>query len=319
MPKNAKKFYCEICEFKCSKLSNFNKHLLTSKHIERYKNDKNDTKKMPKNAEKIYTCEKCGSLYKFHSGLWRHKKICLNNTSNTYENIKLIDNSNNDLKNLTNIILEVVKSNADIVKTNSDVLKSNNELQKQVLEISKEKSITNINNTNTNNNSHNKTFNLNLFLNETCKDAMNITEFVEFVKIKLCDLENVGTLGYVDGITNIIVKNLKELDISKRPFHCSDVKREVLYVKDQDKWEKENNDKERLKIAIKHIAHKNIKMIPVWKRENPNYSLDEGKANDKYLKIVMQSMGGSDKTEDILFQDKIISKIVKEVTIDKYS
>ena len=304
MPENAEKFYCEKCDFKCCKLSNFSKHILTSKHIERYKMVNNDNKKMPKNAEKIYTCESCEKIYKFNSGLSRHKKTCLNNTS---EKSLVIDNSNNDLKMLTNIILEVVKSNSEVVKSNS-------ELQKQVLEISRDKSITNIN---TNTNSHNKTFNLNLFLNETCKDAMNITDFVESVKIKLCDLENVGTLGYVDGITNIIVKNLKELDVSKRPFHCSDIKREVLYVKDQDKWEKENNDKERLKLAINHIAHKNIKMIPEWKKENPNYSLDEGKTNDKYLKIVMQSMGGSDKTEDVLFQDKIISKLVKEVTIDK--
>jgi hypothetical protein len=304
MPKNADNFYCEKCNFKCSKLSNYNKHILTAKHNERYKKDKNDTEKMPKNAEKIYTCEKCGSLYKFHSGLWRHKKVCLNNT---HKNITVIDNSNTELKMLTNIILEVVKSNADIIK-------SNNELQKQVLEISKDKSITQINN---NTNSHNKTFNLNIFLNETCKDAMNITDFVESVKIKLCDLENVGTLGYVNGITNIIVKNLKELDICKRPFHCSDVKREILYVKDQNKWEKEDVEKERLKTAIKHIAHKNIQMIPEWKRENPNYSLDEGKTNDKYLKIVMQSMGGTDKNEDTLFQDKIISKLAKEAIINK--
>jgi len=303
-PKISKKFNCENCHYICSKQSEYTKHLLTAKHINTYKYLLNDNQ----NLQKIFVCN-CGKEYKHRQSLFTHKKKCFFNKD---ESIKINDTSNNELKILTSLII-------DVVKTNSEVLKSNSELQKQVLEISKEKTIMNINNTNTNTNSHNKTFNLNLFLNETCKDAMNITDFVEFVKIKLCDLENVGTLGYVDGITNIIVKNLKELDISKRPFHCSDVKREVLYVKDQDKWEKENNDKERLKSAIKHIAHKNIQMIPAWKRENPSYSLDEGKANDKYLKIVMQSMGGSDKMEDILFQDKIISKLSKEVTIDKYN
>ena len=306
MPKNAENFICENCDFKCCKLSNYNKHLLTSKHINTTNILQNTTKKNAETTEKMpkmpkfYYCNCCEKKYKHHSSLWTHKKTCVS------ENKKIKDE--NEMKMLTNLILDVVKSNSDIIKSNSD-------LHKQVLEISKDN-----NNNNTfisNNNSHNKTFNLNLFLNETCKDAMNITDFVESVKIKLIDLENVGRLGYVDGITNIILKNLKELDVSKRPLHCSDSKREVLYIKDKDEWCKENNDKERLKLAIKHIAHKNIQMIPEWKRENPNYKLDEGKANDNYLKIVMQSMGGSDKKEDSVFQDKIISKIAKNVAIDK--
>jgi len=306
MPKNAEIFICEICDFKCCKLSNYNKHLLTSKHMNTTNILQNTTKKNAESSEKMpkmpknYYCNTCDKKYKHHSSLWTHKKTC------TSENKKTKDE--NEMKILTNLILDVVKSNSDIVKSNS-------ELQKKVLEISKDNNNTFI----SNNNSHNKTFNLNLFLNETCKDAMNITDFVESVKVKLIDLENVGRLGYVDGITNIILKNLKELDVSKRPVHCSDSKREVLYIKDKDKWEKENDDKERLKLAIKHIAHKNIQMIPEWKKENPNYKLDEGKANDNYLKIVMQSMGGSDKQEDSIFQDKIISKIAKNVAIDKDS
>jgi len=306
MPKNAEIFLCKICDFKCCKLSNYNKHLLTSKHLKTTIRLQNTTKKNAESSEKcqkmpkIYYCNTCDKQYNHHSSLWKHRKNCKSSNSNNFKD-------ENELKMLTNLILDVVKSNSEVVK-------SNNDLHKQVLEISKDKS-----NTFINNNSHNKTFNLNLFLNETCKDAMNITDFVESVKIKLIDLENVGTLGYVDGITNIILKNLKELDVSKRPLHCSDSKREVLYIKDKDEWCKENDDKERLKSAIKHIAHKNIQMIPAWKRENPNYSLDEGKTNDKYLKIVMQSMGGSDKQEDSVFQDKIISKIAKNVIIDKDS
>jgi hypothetical protein len=228
------------------------------------------------------------------SSLCCHKKSCAEiNSSNKLDK----DNrGENDVLKLTSLILEVVKSN--------------NELQKQVIVLSKEKTNTFINN----NNSHNKTFNLNVFLNDTCKDAMNIMDFADSLKIKISDLENVGKLGYIDGITNIIVKNLKELDISKRPVHCSDLKRETLYIKDNNEWCKE---KERLKEAIKFIAHKNIQMIPKWKQENPSYNRDEGRANDEYLKIVMQSMGGSDKQEDDVYQNKIISKLTKHVIIEK--
>jgi hypothetical protein len=266
---------------------------LTSKHLNTYTYLQNDLQKIAQVAGKNYACE-CGKKYKHRQSMYTHKKKCDYKKSNISE-VKGVDDNNM----LTSLILEVVKSN--------------NELQKQVIELSKEKTNTFINHTN----SHNKTFNLNVFLNETCKDAMNIMDFVETVKVKLCDLENVGLLGYVDGITNIIVKNLKELDIDKRPLHCSDIKREILYIKDNNQWMKENTDKEKIKMAIKHIAHKNIQMIPEWKEENPEYKYDDGKVNDKYLKIVMRSMGGSDHKEDDLFQEKIISKIAKEVTIEK--
>lgn len=299
-PKSPKEYYCEKCDYLCFKPSDYRKHILTAKHLNTYNYLQNDLQKIADVAGKNYACE-CGKKYKHRQSMYTHKKKC-DFKLKTLDEIKEVDENTM----LTSLILEVVKSNAEIVK-------SNNELQKQVIELSKEKSNTYINHTN----SHNKTFNLNVFLNETCKDAMNIMDFVETVKIKLCDLENVGLLGYVDGITNIIVKNLKEMDVDKRPLHCSDVKREILYIKDNNQWKKEDNDKEKIKMAIKHIAHKNIQMIPEWKQENPAYQYDEGKINDKYLKIVMQSMGGSDNQEDELFQDKIISKLAKEVIIEK--
>jgi hypothetical protein len=207
---------------------------------------------------------------------------------------------------LTNIILEVVKSNGDVIK-------SNNELQKQVIEINKDKSITQINN---NTNSHNKTFNLNLFLNEKCKDAMNISDFVESVKIKLCDLENLGTLGYVDGITNIIVKNLKELDICKRPFHCSDVKREILYVKDQNKWEKEDEEKKKIRKVIKKVATKNALLLPKFKDKYPDCIKSISPFSDQYNKLIVESMGGQGNN-DYEKENKIIRNISKNIIIDK--
>jgi hypothetical protein len=302
MPKMPTDFFCEKCNFICSKKSNYKNHLLTAKHLNTYTYLQNDLHKNAENAEKNYMCD-CGKKYKHRQSMYNHKKKCSCKKEN---NSEVKDKDIDDNTMLTSLILEVVKSNAEIVK-------SNNELQKQVIELSKEKTNTFINNTN----SHNKTFNLNVFLNETCKDAMNIMDFVESIKVRICDLENVGILGYVDGITNIIIKNLKELDVDKRPLHCSDVKREILYVKDNNQWMKENTENDKIKLAIKHIAHKNIQMIPEWKQENPEYKYDDGKINDKYLKIVMRSMGGSDFKEDTLLQERIISKLVKEVTIEK--
>lgn len=283
--KMPKMLICEICNFKCSKSSNFNKHLLTSKH----KNQQNQqnvnilsTEKMPYD----YQCE-CGKKYKERSGLWRHKKKCTFSKPEIYEK---------PVKDIETLLLEDRK-----------------ELKQMMMEIIKNQSTSIITNNNMTN-SHNKTFNLQVFLNETCKNAMNIMEFVDNVKINISDLENVGKLGYVDGITNIIVNNLKDLDISKRPLHCSDVKREIVYIKDENKWTKE---KDKFRNAIKHIAHKNVKMIPEWKQKNPTYTLDDGKKNDEYMKIVMESMGGSDKIEDTTYENKIIKNITKNIMIEK--
>ena len=311
-PKILQIFLCEHCNFKCCKKSDFNRHISTAKH-KRALNDNNLT---TENNEKAPHCI-CGNIYKDRAGLWRHKKKCLLLKNNE---LKSAENSENAEKN-TNInitdkdaIFQIIQQNKELqdllVEQNKIMMEQNNKL----LEMCKEKTIITTNNTT---NSHNKTFNLQVFLNETCKDAMNIMDFVESLQIQISDLENVGKVGYVDGISNIIVKNLKALDVSKRPIHCSDLKREVLYVKDQDKWEKDNEDKDKLRKAIKQIAHKNIKMIPSWKELNPKYILDEGKANDEYIQIVMKSMGGSDKAQDIAYENKIISKLAKSVMIHK--
>jgi hypothetical protein len=167
-----------------------------------------------------------------------------------------------------------------------------------------------------NNNSNNKTFNLNVFLNEHCKDAMNIMDFVDSLKLQLSDLESVGKLGFVEGISNIIVKNLKALDVHKRPVHCSDSKREVMYIKDENKWEKENEDKQKLRKAIKRIANKNSKLLPIFKEKYPDCIKSISPYSDQYNKLIIEAMGGSGN-EDFDNENKIIKKIAKEVTIDK--
>ena len=172
------------------------------------------------------------------------------------------------------------------------------------------------NNSNSNNNSNNKSFNLNFFLNETCKDAMNITDFVKSLQIQLSDLEKVGEVGFINGISDIIVKNLKNLDVTQRPVHCTDSKREVLYIKDDDKWEKESEENVKLRKAIKHIAFKNSKMLQEFRKKHPDCGKSDSKYADQYNKLVVEAMGGkgdNDKEKE----NKIIKKIAKEVVIEK--
>jgi hypothetical protein len=194
------------------------------------------------------------------------------------------------------------------------LIKENKETRDALIEMSNKIQSNNIV---TNNNSHNKTFNLNFFLNEQCKDALNISEFVSSIKLDINDLENTGKVGYVEGITKIIVNNLKSLDIFKRPIHCSDIKREILYIKDEDKWEKESEEKDKLTKAIKVIANENIKQINKWKRKNPECKDPESMKNNEYLKIVSNAMSGSTEDETNKNINKIISNVAKEVVIDK--
>jgi hypothetical protein len=196
------------------------------------------------------------------------------------------------------------------------LIKENSELKNLMMEVIKNSGTHNTTN-NHNTNCHNKTFNLQFFLHETCKDAMNIMDFVDSIKLQLSDLEKVGSIGYVEGISNIITSNLKALDITQRPIHCTDNKREVLYVKDEDKWEKENDKKKKLRKAIKHIAHKNSKLISDFKNKYPDCVKSDSKKSDQYNRLIIEAMGGPGDN-DMEKEDKIIKKIAKEVTIDKH-
>jgi len=281
--KNIHFFHCISCDFKCSKKGDYNRHLLTLKH----KNQQKSTDFTSKNI----ACE-CGRNYKDRSGLWRHKKTC--KIGQDQEKDEFFDAVNNE-----KMIIEL--------------LKQNSELQKSLIELSKDKSVTH-NNTN---NSHNKTFNLNFFLNETCKDALNITEFVSSIKPTLEDLEYTGRQGYVAGISNIILKKLNSLEEYIRPIHCCDVKREVLYIKDNNHWTKETEEKPILTKAIKVIANENIKNIQEWRGLNPECTDSDSQKNNLYLKIVSNSMSGLDKDETEKNTNKIISNVAKEVAILK--
>ena len=289
--KNAEFFECLFCDFKCCKKSNWDSHILTSKHKNRTK--LNDF--VPKNAENIFTCQNCNKTYKARNSLWYHKQKCFPS-----ENI-IIDTSANEVSVLTNLMIEMVKSNE--------------ELQKQMLEVCKN-STSNTNINNSVNNSHNKTFNLQVFLNETCKDAMNIMDFVDSIKIQLSDIESIGELGYVNGMSKLIIKHLNALEENMRPVHCSDPKRDSLYVKDKNVWEKEDPENKKIKKAIKYISNKNICALPEWKAKYPDCIYSDSNKSDQYNHIVLEAMGGSGDNDEEK-ADKIVKKIAKVVTIDK--
>jgi Icc-related predicted phosphoesterase len=265
--KNGPKFCCKLCDYNTSKKCDYKKHIETIKHKMR-EMVVNGSKKSPKVATP-FTCE-CGNVYKYDSGYYRHKTKCF---------YILKEKKDNDNCSDKELIMLLIKENKE---TRDALVEMSNKIQQPNI----------INN----NNSHNKTFNLNFFLNEQCKNALNISEFVSSIKLDIIDLENTGKLGYVEGITRIIVNNLKSLDIFERPIHCSDVKREILYIKDEDKWEKESEEKEKLTKVIKVIANENIKQITEWKKNNPECKDPESMKNSEYLKIVSNAMSGS--TED---------------------
>jgi hypothetical protein len=317
-PKTSIILECPFCHYTCFRKNNFDRHLRTKKHKRLawiqmdYKNEPKTSQNEPthnKNDDaNYYDCE-CGNRYKHRQGLSKHKQKCPKNghfnkcPKNEHSYIDITD---------SNIILQLIKQNDDfkglILEQNKTILDQNNKL----FDICKNGTNTTLINTN----SHNKTFNLNVFLNEHCKDAMNIMDFVDSLKLQLSDLENVGKLGFVEGISNIIVKNLKALDVHKRPVHCSDSKREVMYIKDENKWEKDNDEKKKLRKVIKHIAHKNSKLIPEFRAKYPDCGKSTSKKSDQYNKLVIEAMGGSGDN-DCEKENKIIKKIAKEVTIDK--
>jgi hypothetical protein len=289
IPKNPR-YFCASCEYKTNNKKDYNKHLLTSKH-QNETNETNLKQNVPENPKKSPNFEcLCGLSYNSRTSLWRHKKTC--------------DEEKQDISE---------PSDKELIMM---LIKENSELKNMVLDVCQK--IQPLNNTvNSHNvNSNNKTFNLNVFLNEHCKDAMNINDFVESLKLQLSDLESVGKLGFINGISNIIVKNLNALDETKRPIHCTDTKREILYIKDEDKWEKDNESNNKIRKVIKKVADKNARLILKFKEEHPDCVKSISKYSDQYNKIIVESMGGSGDN-DLEKEDKIIRNIAKEVSIDK--
>ncbi len=313
---------CNFCNISCSKKNDMDRHLLTKKHNSNITGNK-------KIINTNFHCEKCNKIYKSRKGLWGHNKIC-NNQINIEPENTIIDSSLNEIKILTNLVIELVKNNTelqkqtselqkqnqdfqkqtqDVQKQNQDFQKQTTELQKQMIEVCQKIQPTTINN---NNNSNNKTFNLQVFLNEECKDAMNMSDFINSIEIKVSDLVNIGKLGYVEGMSNIIIKQLNDTDINKRPVHCSDSKRETLYVKEENKWEKDTQETKQMLTAVWGVNKKNYTLLANWKETHPDCMNSKSNQSDEYMKITSKVMDG-----DVENMNKVIKKVAKQVLIDK--
>ena len=354
-------FYCEKCDFKCSKQSIFNKHLETVKHknvgyIHGYLGY-NDTKnilseKCPKNARQ-FVCSNCSKCYKYHSGLWRHKRECTgdNNevnvnesfdndtdTSSQTENfivnknslsidhiatnqIKNLTNENREMKNNMKMMMQIMANNAqfqsqiiEMMKLSSKSLVTSDTIQSSIPAIASNGDNATINsNSNNSNSNNNNTFNMNFFLNEKCKDAMNMKDFVNSIQLNITDLENVGRLGYVEGMSNILIDNLQKTDLHKRPVHCSDIKRETLYVKDDNKWEREGPDHSKMVNAVLAVEQKNVILVSEWAKTHPKCMNSDTRENERYFKLSKVVTDG-EKDGNIA---KVIRRVAKNVIIEK--
>ena len=325
-------FSCNICDYNTSKSSDYSKHLLTTKH-KRLTMANENLSKSPEVAlnSNIFMCV-CNKKYNHMSSLCKHKKNCIfcktDDTDDSKTNLledKLVDEDDNDIISDTEYA-DLEPSSKDLIKMMKMQMVENQEIRGLIIELLKKESFNTINNNNTNNNNinnisncNNKSFNLNFFLNEQCKDALNINEFVDSIKMNLSDLEEFANLGYADGVSNIFSKGIKALDIHKRPIHCSDTKREVLYIKDNNEWIKETDDKPLIKNAIKKVAFKNIKQINEWVTKNPACKDPRTKKYDQYNKIVMNAMSGVTQQEQQDNIEKIVKNVTKSVAIDKYA
>ena len=299
--KNTPKFYCEKCDFACCKQSDYERHILTAKHIKA----NNAIEYAIDCAATQHLCTICSHIFKHASSLSRHKRKCVLSQEVLPEPPK-----KHKLYEKDDIVDVLMKENLDFKNIILDLVKSNTDLQKQMLEVCKNGSTT-INN----NHSNNKTFNLHVFLNEQCKDAMNIMDFVNSMTLELSDVEDVGKLGYVEGISKIMIRKLNEMDVYKRPIHCSDAKREIMYVRDNNVWGKENSTYDKLRKAIKHVSHKNSCLLGQWSQAYPECMNNQHPLNDTYVQMIGQSMGG--RGEFVDSENKIMKKIAKAVFIDK--
>ena len=336
--KNAGLFHCKLCDFTSSKESNYQKHLSTRKH-KRITMDNKKCQKNAKNAEiKLYVCS-CGKSYKYHSGLCKHKRNCTFITENikiqdvsqnisyniqeneynneNIENTEYNDSDISDNNNYKDMFMELINQNKELVK---NVMGENKELhniikkQQDTFNQQMSEILPKVGNTIHQNNSiHNANkYNLNIFLNDKCKDALDIKEFLESLIIEVADLEYTGREGFVKGISNIFIRGLKDLEVTKRPIHCTDLKRDTLYIKDQGKWGKDSNE-EKVGHAIDTIRQNTFSKIQSWTKSHPNFTNQDHPQSDEYINLVKESIGGYDDT-----LNKNIKKVVKKLANEVY-
>jgi hypothetical protein len=292
------KFYCDNCDYGTNNKTHMNSHNLTAKHLKQtiISNIIINTDESKSSSE--YICLNCNKKYKDYSGLWRHKKKCQQMSKDYTE------------PSINELVTKLINQNSELQQM---LIEQNN----KIFELAKEaKNITNNVNT-TNNNNNNNTFNLQFYLNDTCKDAISLVDFADSLQVQLDDLEETARLGYSEGVSRIIINGLNELEVCKRPIHCSDAKRETLYIKDQNEWLKEDTTKSHLSKAIKTVSKKNVQQIFEWQKKYPEYKDPDSKQSDRYMEMICNTMNGSSTQEQEQNLNKIIKNVTKEVVIDK--
>jgi hypothetical protein len=322
-------FSCEHCDYHTSKKADFMKHEKTRKHCNMV--TFGVTEKSPSAVPMIHTCKFCDKEYNNRVSLWRHEKKCnMNETPPIQEDdieadIDVDVEEDEEAEPNVMMVIDPERDNPMEIFTKEmilDLLRQNKELHNVLLEqnnklLEQNSKLIERSNNVVQNNTMNAQFNLNFFLTEKCKEAINIIDFVNSLQVQVKDLERTGQLGYVKGISQIFLNGLRELDVYTRPIHCTDLKREVIYVKDNDKWEKETEDKSILKRAVRKIAMKNLQQLPAWQRENPECENTDSEESETFLILSQQSLGGVTTEEDEKFQEKIIRNVLKDVVLEK--
>ena len=299
IPKKIPKYFCKNCDYQTDNKKDFTKHLSTAKH-KMIVNDSKNPQKIPKTQNNQFVCI-CGKTYKYDSGYYRHKKIC------TFNDTYVFDDFQTDNAVISKSSLEHVDTMFELIKQHQEFKELIVEQNKQIMELAQKP--TTINN--------NQKFNLNVFLNEQCKNAINMSEFLENMELDLEDLTETSRLGYVGGISRILINKLQELDIYKRPLHCTDMKRETLYIRENDEWSKENHSKQKMNELVNKVANKNCKNIRQWTDEHPEYQVFDSPENMEYVRLTQAVLGGLGDQECKQFKDKIIKSVIKEVMINK--
>ena len=309
------KFTCETCDYHTNKKSSYEKHMTTIKHQKMCEQQLKNKRAVPK----LFECERCNKGFNARNSLWYHKKKCRIQTI-------VVDTSNND--NVDNTVVHLMKENGElkkllserseeqrcIIKTIEKVQTDSSSIHSQILNAITEGKLghtTNIHN--------NNQFNLNFFLNEQCKNAMNIEDFIDSLQLDQMDVEETGRLGYVEGISRIFMNKLNELDMYSRPLHCTDLKRETLYIKEDDRWEKDNENKDKLQSIVEKVANKNYEQLPVWQQQNPNHLVTNTTECELFMDIACNILGGGNEQETLKFRSQIMRNVLKEVTLEKMS
>jgi hypothetical protein len=339
--KNKTNYYCNVCHYSTLSHKDFNKHELTTKHIG---NISGNNKKSPPNntisanhnnnsshnyadlegeksqinqEKRIFICSGCNNEYKSRGGIWKHRKTCVSDVSsnvicNTICNTTEKRSQKNDEGFTTEMIIDLLKQNKELqavlIEQNTAFMEQTN----KIFDISNRQP-TIVQNTSTTNNQ----FNLNFFLNEQCKNAINIQDFLDNIQLTVADIEATGRLGYVNGISRIFINKLKEMDIFTRPLHCTDLKRETVYIRDNNTWEKEKDEQPKLKKLVKIMARKNLKQLPAWQEKNPEYVINNSAQNEAFTQLSLTCLGAFTEEEDERDTQKILRNVLKEIRVDR--